>query len=197
MHKKKLIGITGGVGAGKSSVLNILRTDYHARIILADEVAHMLMEPGSEGLSQVTKALGTGFLLADGSVDKKALAELMFHDKKVLDTINRIVHPLVWAAIKKEAAQAQEALIVIEAAIFDTAPEGYFDEIWYVDTNRENRIRRLMERRGYTREKCESIMSEQDTEEEYRRMCQRVLDNNHGREEMKAQLREILDHEIC
>ena len=53
MHKKKLIGITGGVGAGKSSVLNILRTDYHARIILADEVAHMLMEPGSEGLSQV------------------------------------------------------------------------------------------------------------------------------------------------
>ena len=130
-------------------------------------------------------------------MDKKALAELMFHDKKVLDTINRIVHPLVWAAIKKEAAQAQEALIVIEAAIFDTAPEGYFDEIWYVDTNRENRIRRLMESRGYTREKCESIMSEQATEEEYRRMCQRVLDNNHGREEMKAQLREILDHEIC
>ena len=121
----------------------------------------------------------------------------MFHDKKVLYTINRIVHPLVWAAIKKEAAQAQEALIVIEAAIFDTAPEGYFDEIWYVDTNRENRIRRLMESRGYTREKCESIMSEQATEEEYRRMCQRVLDNNHGREEMKAQLREILDHEIC
>ena len=54
-----------------------------------------------------------------------------------------------------------------------------------------------MESRGYTREKCESIMSEQATEEEYRRMCQRVLDNNHGREEMKAQLREILDHEIC
>lgn len=197
MLKKRIIGITGGVGAGKSSVLDILRTDYHARIIQADEVAHALMEPGSEGLLQVTNVLGTAFLLPDGNVDRKALAELIFHDRGALDAMNRIIHPLVWKTMREEAARAEESLIVIEAAVFDTAPEGYFDEIWYVDTSRENRIRRLMESRGYTREKCESIMSEQASEEEYRRMCRRVLDNNHGREELKAQLREILGHEIC
>lgn len=113
MQKKKIIGITGGVGAGKSSVLEILRTKFKARVILADLAAHDLMEPGSEGLKKVTEALGTGFLDADGSVDRKALAELIFHNEKALATMNGIIHPLVWETMKKEALEASEPLVII------------------------------------------------------------------------------------
>ena len=195
--KKKIIGITGGVGAGKSSVLSILMDTFGARVILADLVAHDLMEPGSEGLKRVTEALGTSFLCEDGSVDRKALAEIIFNDEKALVTMNSIIHPMVWETIKEEALGCAESLVIVEAAIFDTAPSGLFDEMWYVYTTKENRILRLMESRGYTREKCESIIAKQDSEEEYRNRCSRVIDNNGTEEDTKRQLEEMLGHEIC
>ena len=196
-REKKIIGITGGVGAGKSSVLNILKTKFGARIILADLVARGLMEPGTEGLCRVTKALGTGFLTEDGLVDRTALADLIFHDSKALETMNSIIHPLVWEAMKTEAEEAEESLIVVEAAVFTTAPKDFFDELWYVHTDGETRIRRLMESRGYSREKCESIIKNQKPDSWYKALCGRVIDNNGTEEETEKQLKEILGHEIC
>lgn len=197
MKQKKIIGITGGVGAGKSSVLAVLKNDFGAKIILADLVAHDLMEPGSLGLRKVTEALGTSFLTPDGAVDRKALADLIFRDKEALKTMNSIIHPLVWKAMKEEAEAASENLVIIEAAVFDTAPKNFFDELWYVYTTKENRIVRLMENRGYSREKCEDIIGRQASEEEYRALCSRVIDNNGDESDIKRQLKEILDHEIC
>ena len=197
INKKRIVGITGGVGAGKSSVLAILKDSFDAKVILADLVAHDLMEPGSEGLNRVTEALGTSFIREDGSVDRKALAEIIFHDAKALETMNSIIHPMVWETIREEALKCEESLVIVEAAVFDTAPEGLFDEMWYVYTTEENRILRLMESRGYTREKCESIIAKQDSEEQYRNRCGRVLDNNGTAEDIKRQLEEILGHEIC
>ena len=205
MKQKKIIGITGGVGAGKSSVLAVLKNDFGAKIILADLVAHDLMEPGSLGLRKVTEALGTSFLTPDGAVDRKALADLIFRDKEALKTMNSIIHPLVWKTMKEEAEAASENLVIIEAAVFDTAPKNFFDtapknffdELWYVYTTKENRIVRLMENRGYSREKCEDIIGRQASEEEYRALCSRVIDNNGDESDIKRQLKEILDHEIC
>ena len=173
MKQKKIIGITGGVGAGKSSVLAVLKNDFGAKIILADLVAHDLMEPGSLGLRKVTEALGTSFFTPDGAVDRKALADLIFRDKEALKTMNSIIHPLVWKT------------------------KNFFDELWYVYTTKENRIVRLMENRGYSREKCEDIIGRQASEEEYRALCSRVIDNNGDESDIKRQLKEILDHEIC
>ena len=194
---KKIIGITGGVGAGKSTVLTVLREDFGARVILADLVAHDLMEPGKEGLARVVEALGDSFLLPDGSVDRKALAEIIFRDASALETMNRIIHPMVWDTITKDALSCEEKLVIVEAAVFDTAPQGLFDEMWYVYTTKENRILRLMESRGYTKEKCENIIAKQDTEEMYRSRCQRLIDNNGTAEDTKVQIEEILKHEIC
>ena len=188
-QKKKIIGITGGVGAGKSSVLAVLKEDFGAKIILADLVAHDLMEPGSEGLKKVTEALGTSFLDPDGSVDRKALADVIFRNKDALRTMNSIIHPLVWKTMKEAAEAAEEQLVIIEAAVFD--------ELWYVYTTKENRIIRLMANRGYSREKCEDIIGRQASEEEYRALCDRVIDNNGDESDIKRQLKEILDHEIC
>ncbi len=195
--KKFIIGITGGVGAGKSSVLDILKNTFGARVILADLVAHDLMEPGMEGLRRVTDALGTSFIREDGSVDRKALADIIFNDMQALTTMNSIIHPMVWEAIKTEALQCEEAFVVVEAAVFDTAPEGLFDEMWYVYTTEENRITRLMESRGYTQEKCVSIIEKQDSDKEYRARCNRVIDNNGSAEDTEKQIKEILEHEIC
>ncbi len=196
-NKKKIIGITGGVGAGKSSVLSVLKDSFGARVILADLVAHKLMEPGMEGLKRVTEALGTSFICEDGSVDRKALAELIFHNESALTTMNSIIHPMVWETIQREALTCEESLVIVEAAVFDTAPANLFDEMWYVYTTKENRIRRLMESRGYTEEKCESIISKQDSEDMYRRRCDHVIDNNGSEEDTKMQIEEILGHEIC
>ena len=174
-----------------------MKHKFGARVILADLVAHDLMEPGTEGLKRVTEALGTSFIREDGSVDRKALAEIIFNDTQALATMNRIIHPMVWEKIKAEALQCEETLVIVEAAVFDTAPEGLFDEMWYVYTTEENRIIRLMESRGYTREKCVGIIEKQDTEAQYRARCGRVIDNNKSAEETEMQIKEILGHEIC
>ena len=136
-QKKKNIGITGGVGAGKSSVLAVLKENFGGKIILADLVAHELMEPGSEGLKKVTEALGTSFLAQDGSVDRKALADVIFRNKDALRTMNSIIHPLVWKTMKEAAEAAEEhlpAAALLEARdghhhMLQTSSRGILSEI--------------------------------------------------------------------
>ena len=191
----KVISITGGVGSGKSEVLRILKEEFSAQIILADQVAHQLMEPGKKGYKRVVEALGTAFLNADGSIDRKKLAEVIFQDKEAVQTMNSIIHPMVWKEIQYEIDHSDKQIVVVEAALFDEEHNAMFDEIWYVYTEQENRIGRLMASRGYTREKCLEIMSTQASEEEYRRIADRVLDNNKGVEEISTQIAAFLKEE--
>lgn len=193
--QKRIIGITGGVGSGKSFLLSALKEDYGAKIILADEIARKLMEPGKPCLKQVVMALGNSFLREDGSVDRQALAEVIFHDEQAKRIVDHLIHPAAWEEIRREAEEAEELLVVIEAAIADEKMHDICQEIWYVYTSRENRIARLMENRGYTREKCEAIMKSQLGEEEFRAFCSREIDNNKGPEEIKSQLRAIMGRE--
>ena len=197
MNEKKIIGITGGVGAGKSSVLSILKEKFGAKVILADLVAHDLMEPGTEGLLAVTKALGNSFIREDGSIDRKALADLIFRNTDALNKMNSIIHPLVWDWIQKEAVSCDEKFVVVEAAVFDTAPQGLFDEMWYVFASEETRMERLMASRGYTKEKCLNIMMKQDSEEVFRSRCSFVINNDGSEEDTERQLEEKLGNEIC
>ncbi len=191
--KKRIIGITGGVGAGKSTVLNILKDEYGAYLILADDVAHTLYEPGTEGYRELVRTLGEDILDTDGKIDRAKLSDLIFGDGTIRETVNGIIHPLTWEAIRREADASDSALVAVESAIFNTAPEGFFDEIWYVAATEENRIKRLEENRGYTREKCLDILAAQDTDEDYRKIAGRIIDNNGDEESVKDQIREILD----
>lgn len=188
----KVISITGGVGSGKSEVLNVLREQCGADVIIADQVAHQLMEPGKKGYNHVVAALGTSFLNADGSIDRKKLAELIFKDKESIEVMNSIIHPMAWREIQYAIDHSDKELVAVEAALFDEEHNSMFDEIWYVYTDRENRIRRLMESRGYSREKCLSVMANQVSEEEYRRQADRVLDNNGTVDGIRTQIEQIL-----
>lgn len=188
----KVISITGGVGSGKSEVLKILEQEFGARILVADQIAHQLMEPETEGYRQVVKALGDSFLGVDGQIDRKKLADLIFRDPEAVKTMNGIIHPMVWQEIQDAIREESRELVVVEAALFDEEHNAMFDEIWYVYTSRENRIRRLMASRGYTEKKCRDIMANQASEEEYRKLADRVLDNNGPVEEIRSQLSRFL-----
>lgn len=188
----RVIGLTGGVGAGKSRILDILQTEYGAEIIVADQVAHELMKPGHEGYEMVVRALGNSFLKPDGTIDRPLLSALIFHDQNALETMNGIIHPMVWKTIKDKICSSQADLIVVESAIMGREQDDIYDEMWYVYTSEENRIRRLKENRGYSRERSLIIMKNQLSDEEFRELADRVIDNNGTVEEVKAGLEALL-----
>lgn len=192
----RVIGITGGVGSGKSEVLRLLKEEFGARLFMADDIAHEVMEPGGEACRTIEEAFGAEYLKPDGSVDRQKMAALIFKDAKALETMNSIVHPAVWKRIENGIQTAPERLVVVEAALFDEEHNRLFDEVWYIYTSRENRISRLMASRGYSREKCLDIMSSQKSEEEFQAMADRVIDNNQTVEDVKRQIEFILNEKL-
>lgn len=188
----RVIGLTGGVGAGKSLVLSILENEYGAEVIKADEVARELMEPGEEGYELIVTALGDSILKPDGSIDRKILSQCIFRDERIRNAVDRIIHPLVWKFIKGKISSSQAKLIVVEFAIMGEKAEVGYDEMWYVYASEEVRIRRLLENRGYEEEHSKRIMASQAAESEYLARCDRVIKNDGSMEEIRDQLAQIL-----
>lgn len=189
--KQLIIGLTGGVGAGKSRVMAILKETYGAKLLLADQEAHELMEPGQPGYEAVLRAFGPDFIKEDGTLDRSLLSHLLFHDEKVLENVNGLIHPLVWRSVKEKISAASASLIVVEAAIMGLEQKELFDEIWYVHASEEVRMKRLMESRGYSKNQVLSIMRNQMTSLQYRVLADRVITNDGTDGELKAALEAI------
>lgn len=191
----KVVGVTGGVGSGKSVVMRILEEEFGARVILADLVAHDLMEPGAVSYEQIVEQFGKEILADDGTIDRPALSRLVFSDPDKLSILNQITHPNVKKEILSRIETYQEegeaTLIAVEAALLiEEGYQEYFDKMWFVYVDEETRIKRLMEGRGYSEEKSRSIMEQQLGEEEFVAHCDKVIDNNRGLEELRAQLQQ-------
>ncbi len=187
-----VIGVTGGVGSGKSTVLDILREEHGAIVLRADDIGRAVIEPGGAGYERVKELFGKEALLSDGRPDRAYIAGKMFADPSLTEAMNEIVHPAV-REVLEERARSCRGLLVLEAAL----PEGggfreICDEIWYVYVRREERIARLIASRGYSRRKCADIMSRQLSVSEFRKLADRVIDNNGTREETASQVRSIL-----
>lgn len=153
-----LIGITGGVGAGKSELLSYIRQHYQCRIYLADEVAHAVKEPGQPCYEQLVGLMGREILQEDGRIDRTAMAARIFADRDLLGQVNALVHPAVRKYLEDRIAEAREdektELFFIEAALLIEA--GYkevVDELWYIHADDDVRRRRLASARGYSQEK--------------------------------------------
>lgn len=183
-----ILGLTGGVGAGKSTILDYLDSRYGFHVIQADQVAKRLMEPGMESYEAVADALGPGILAPDGTLDRTRMAELIFGDPKIRRQVDEITHPLVWKALFREAKDHINTPVVIEAAIPSKEFRDNCREMWYVYTSRENRQARLMASRGYSQERCRKMMESQASEEAFRAFADRVIDNNGRPEEVRAQI---------
>ena len=148
-----------------------------------------------KGYQHVVEALGDSFLNKDGSIDRKKLAALIFQNKEAVETMNAIIHPMAWEEIRYAINHSDKEIIVVEAALYDDEHNAMFDEIWYVYTSVENRIKRLMASRGYSEEKCRGIMANQASEDDYRSFATRVLDNNGGIEDIRKQIASFLGKE--
>lgn len=156
-----VLGLTGGVGAGKSRILELFSHDYGAQVIQADLVARKLEDPGQPGLTGLVSLFGTGILQKDGTLDRKGFADRIFGNPEALKRVNALIHPLTWNEIKRQIRESSAELIVVEAALFDERSREVCQYLLYVDTQDEIRIQRLMENRGYSREKCLDIMKNQ------------------------------------
>lgn len=179
----KVIGITGGVGAGKSAILSYIAKKYNCKIILADEVAHMVKEPGQVCYRKLIEILSEEILQPDGRIDKSKMAEKIFASDELLDEVNAIIHPAVQdyivEAIAIERLKNRLDFLFVEAALLIEA--GYLDivdELWYIYADEDVRRTRLKASRQYSDEKIDSIMEQQLSEEEFRKHSKVVIDNS-------------------
>lgn len=192
-----IIGITGGVGAGKSSVLQYMEEQYRCKIVLADVIGNRVKLPGEICYNNLVELLGRDILDSKGYIDKARMAEAIFSDDELLAKVNAIIHPAVKDCILAEIEKAKEEkkydFFFIEAALLiECGYAAHVDEMWYIYASDEVRRKRLKESRGYSDEKVTAIMNGQLKEEEFRRNCQAVIDNSGDLEETKKQIDKLL-----
>ena len=165
----RFIGITGGVGAGKTEILKYIGQHYKCEIYLADEIGHKVKEPGTEGYHALVALMGDGILAPDGQIDKPAMAAKIFADPTLLEQVNAIIHPAVKKYLADRLAEAKNKgdveLFFVEAALLiESGYEHIVDEMWYIYAREDVRRRRLSESRNYTPEKIEKIIASQLSE---------------------------------
>lgn len=188
-----IVGITGGVGAGKSSILQALKEHCNCKILLADDVGNLVKEPGQKCYGLIVDLLGEDILQEDKSIDKIKMAQRIFSNQSLLRKVNEIIHPAVEAYILQDIEKEKKAgkidVFFLEAALLiEAGYVPYLDELWYIYTEKSVRIRRLKESRAYSDEKIEQIMSKQLSEDEFRKHATFVLDNSHDFDTTFAQI---------
>jgi dephospho-CoA kinase len=185
------IGLTGGIGSGKSTVAAML-ADLGATVIDADRVGHEIYRPGSEGFRLVREAFGPGVVAADGAIDRKALGARVFADPAELARLNALLHPLIGTAIRQRVAAARAAHpgvpVVVEAAIMLEAGWRFFDRIWVVLASREAAVARVVASRGLRRDEVERRLDAQLSNAERRRHADVVLENDGTLDALRTQV---------
>lgn len=193
----RFIGITGGIGAGKSEILRYIQEHYKCEIYLADEVAHLVERPGTRAYQALVELLGQDVTASDGQIDKAVMADKIFRDHALLEQVNGIIHPAVKEFLLERLAAARAGgesdFFFVEAALLIEG--GYLalvDEMWYIYADEKVRRERLRASRGYSEEKISQIMSRQLTEEQFRESCDFVIDNSGSLAEAFRQVDEKL-----
>lgn len=191
-----IIGITGGVGSGKTEAAHILAKIADAKLLIADELGHVAMEKHSKGYDAILAEFGDIILDEDQNICRQTLSKLVFQNKEKLKKLNEIIHPIVLDYIQNyiHSKREEEGYLILENAImFETGCDVYCDEIWYISVSSEIRKERLLKNRGYSIEKSESIMQQQLQDAAYQKRCQRVVPNNNSIEALKKELQTAFD----
>ena len=180
--------LLGGIGSGKSEALKILKEEHNANIIEADKVAHFLYEKGRAGYTALKSLFGDTVLDDKKDIDRKKLGDILYYDKDKLRKVDEIIHPLVNAEIKKRLLDKR--LNVVEQALMPD--ENFYDSVWYLYTDMEIRIKRLMLSRGLSRERIEKIVSKQPKESDFESIADKIIKNNGDKSELEKNIREAL-----
>lgn len=193
----KIIGLTGGVGCGKSTVANMIKEKFNAAVLIADDIGAMLMQPGQSCYNEIVAAFGDSVVEESGQLDRKGIAAIVFADDVQLSVLNGIIHPKVKEYIRNEIEKIKKAnnkdYVFIESAIILECGYGNIcDEFWYVSAPREERVRRLKESRGYSDAKIDAIMANQKEEEQFEQQCSVILENDGDLKKIFSQLKILL-----
>lgn len=192
----KIIGITGGVGAGKTQILEYLNNRYGATVCQADAVGKKLQKKGTECFDAIVARFGAEILDEKGELNRDKLAGIVFSDSTKRNELNAIVHPAVAEEIRRKIAKEERKntnLFIIESALLiETHYDEICDEVWYIYVEASIRKKRLVYARGYDAKKVDDIIAAQLPKDEFMKHCDRVIDNSNTFEETQAQLDAIV-----
>ncbi|MCX4476451.1 dephospho-CoA kinase [Streptomyces cellulosae] len=186
------VGLTGGIGAGKSEVSRLL-AECGAVLIDADRIAREVVEPGTPGHAAVVEAFGEDILAEDGSLDRPRLGALVFNDPEKLATLNSIVHPLVGARSRElEEAAPEDAVVVHDVPLLtENGLAPLYDVVIVVDASPETQLDRLVRLRGMSEEDARARMAAQATREQRRAIADIVIDNDVPLDELERRVKEV------
>jgi dephospho-CoA kinase len=186
------VGLTGGIGAGKSEVSRLL-VEHGAVLIDADRIAREVVAPGTDGLAAVVEAFGTDVLAVDGSLDRPKLGAVVFADPDRLAVLNAIVHPLFCARSRElEAAAAQDAVVVHDVPLLaENGLAPLYDLVIVVDASPETQLDRLVRLRGMSEQDARARMAAQATREKRREIADVVIDNDVPLEDLRRRVRDV------
>lgn len=190
------IGITGGVGAGKSTVLAYLEKMPETSVYQADLIAYELQLPGRMCYDKITGHFGREILKDDGFIDRNRLASLVFSNDSERMALNALVHPAVnrkiEALIEKETQKGTKVFVLEAALLTEEYYRTILDEIWYIYATEAVRRERLRQIRYYSEEKITGIMQAQASEEEFRKKCDIVIDNSGAFADTVIQIEKVM-----
>ncbi|MFB7086691.1 dephospho-CoA kinase [Streptomyces sp. NPDC056296] len=186
------VGLTGGIGAGKSAVSRLL-VEHGAVLIDADRIAREVVAPGTPGLAAVVEAFGEDVLSADGGLDRPKLGSIVFADPEKLAALNSIVHPLVGDRSRAlEEAAAEDAVVVHDVPLLtENGLAPLYDVVVVVDAEPATQLDRLVRLRGMTEQDARARMAAQATREQRREIADVVIDNDVPLDELRRRVAEV------
>ena len=191
----KIIGLTGGIASGKSTVATELRKQ-NVPVFDADEVSRNAVAKGSKGLALVAEAFGAEYLTADGEMDRAKISQLVFSDKEALKTLEGILHKIVWdeaEAFLAEVREQKAKLAVLDVPLLiETKWHERVDLVWLVAVSKEQQIKRAMIRSGMTEEEVKARIAAQMSLADKKKFADVVLDNSGALEETLEQVHKEL-----
>lgn len=188
-----VIGLTGGVGSGKSYVAHRLSEMYDAELLIADELGHVVMKKGTKCHEKIVKSFGKDILGSDGEIDRKKMADIIFKDNEARKRLDDIVHPEVieYVAQYIDERKGMDGIIIFETAImYECKCDQLCDEVWYVYVPADIRIKRLSDNRGYSVEKSRAIIANQKPDEFFTEKADRIIKNDGSFEELDKEIRD-------
>jgi dephospho-CoA kinase len=196
-RKKLIIGLTGNIAAGKSAVSSLLK-QLGAWIVDADLLARQVVVKGSPALEEIVTAFGPEMLHDDGTLNRKALGDLVFGDEDQLIILNRITHSRIRRLIRDQIdtfrLQDEKQVLVIEAAlVYETGLDKLVDQVWFVDTTQELQVERLMTRNGFTSQEALQRIHAQEPPEMKRRRAHVVITNTADLAALHIQVRNAFE----
>lgn len=198
-NKSTIIGLTGGISTGKSTVSSIL-DEKGFKIIDADKIARNVVEKGKDAYFKIIEYYGKDILSTDGDIDRKALGNIIFNDKNLRESLNSITHPYIFKEIKNQI----ENMAKNNSIIFLDVPllfEQYrlwreysieFNEIWLVYCDKDTQINRLMKRDDISKEEAEKKINSQMSLDKKKTMSSKTIDNSKDLGYLKKQIEELL-----